>query len=195
MPTSLYKSFSIFLGVIFVVIFLVVLVSYGFYPVAWVSGEMLTARRFNNNYGAATLYYHNLAQGYGAEVSSSTPLTPTEIQASVLDQLIENKLIERGIREEIGADAEALALSRVEKFDRSRSIEAAVHTFYGWKFDEFEREILVPKAKQEILSGRLFLKGRKFEDWLAEEKRSKRVMIFSGIFYWDGEGVRIHDQE
>ena len=190
-----YKPYLVFLGIVVVALVLLSFVSLGFYPIVWVAGDFVSARHFYKHYGAATLYYQNALRTYNVLSSSSTQLTPTEIQASVLDQLIENTLVARGVREEVGEDAEALAQNRLEKFDQGQTVKAAVHTLYGLGFEEFEHEILLPQAQFELLSGRLFLRGKKIDDWLLETKRSSRVIIFSNRFSWDGEQVRINDEE
>ena len=37
----------------------------------------------------------------------------------------------------------------------------------------------MPQAKREILMGRLYLKGEKYEDWVAQKRKEAAVSIYS----------------
>ncbi len=183
------KFYVIFFSIIAFGVIAISLISYGYYPVAIVNGHFITAKLFANDYAITSAYYQSIVKSY--KNSSSTPeiLTSSEIQQSVLTGLIENVLIEDGARKEIGRDLNRLIDDKISKATDIEGIDKAVKSVYGMNMDDFKKEILVPQAERDVLTGSLFLKGQKIEDWLSAAKKSSRVMILSGKFYWDGESV------
>lgn len=187
-----YKLYIIFFSIIALGVVAISFISFGYYPVAIVNGHLITARMFVSDYAVASVYYRNILKTY--EKSSSTPdvLTPGQIQQSVLTGLIENVLIDDGARKEIGKDLDRLVNEKVVQAADTDGIEKAVKSVYGIDINDFKEEILVPQAERDVLTGSLFLKGQKIEDWLSAAKKSSSIMILSGKFYWDGENVNSH---
>lgn len=190
-----YKFHIIFLSAVIVGTAVIYLVSAGYYPVALVGSRIITAKTFVKDYGMADMYYRNVLKAemnsqQNKDSSSTVPdLTPVQIQQAVLSMLIENTLVENGARREAGSSFDSIIDKKVNEAIAEPGIEKAIQTIYGVGLDDFKKEILAPQAERDILAGNLFLKGEKIEDWLAEKKRTSRVIIFSGKFYWDGEKV------
>ncbi|HUX36008.1 MAG TPA: hypothetical protein VMV71_03185 [Candidatus Paceibacterota bacterium] len=187
-----YKLYAIFFLVIALGVAAIFFISFGYYPIAIVNGRFITAKTFVNDYAVASVYYQNILKTY--EKSSSTPeiLTPAQIQQSVLTGLIENVLIDDGARKEIGSGLDNLVNEKVNQAvdsGASGDIEKAVKSVYGINMNDFKNEILVPQAERDLLTGSLFLKGQKIEDWLTAAKKAGNIIILSGKFYWDGENV------
>ncbi len=183
------KLYAVFFSAIAFGIAAISFVSYGYYPVAIVNGHFITAKLFANDYAIASAYYQNIVKSYGNSSSTAGVLTSSEIQQSVLTGLIENVLIEDGARKEMGGDLSRLVNEKVSKATDIDGIDKAVKSVYGMSLDDFKKEILVPQAERDVLTGSLFLKGQKIEDWLSAAKKSSKVMILSGKFYWNGETV------
>ena len=204
-----YKIYFVFCVAVALITAAVYYVSIGYYPIATVNGSFITEKTFSENYNTASFYYRNILKAYAATstdsmnsfgnglpqngTSSSTPkiLTPAEIQQSVLSGLVENILIENGARKEIGEELDRLVTEKVNQAAGTPGTGKAVGAIYGLSLADFKKEILVPQAERDILTGSLFLKGQKIEDWLIAEKKASKVMIFSGKFYWNGEDVAI----
>ncbi|MEK7546649.1 MAG: hypothetical protein AAB536_00490 [Patescibacteria group bacterium] len=167
-------------------------VSSGYYPIAVVNGKFISERAFADDYAVASLYYRNFLKTYQSSSSTPETLTPEQIQKSVLTGLIENILIDSGARKETGGDIDGLVKEKIDRAASGPDMEQAVKALYGLNIEDFKEEILAPQAKRDILTGSLFLKGEKIDDWLAAAKKSSRVLIFSGKFYWDGESVASH---
>ncbi len=195
-----YKLYIVFFVIIGLGTAAVSFVSAGYYPIAVVNGNIITASTFTNNYDVVSTYYNNLLKAYrtasstvqsdSGQASSTLPaLTPSQIQKSVLSGMIENILIENGARKEMGNDLNRLVDEKVSQASEGPDIAKAVKTLYGLSMDDFKNKILVPQAERDILTGSLFLKGQKIEDWLTAEKKSSTVIILSGKLYWNGNDV------
>ena len=188
-----YKLYVIFAVCLAAGLGLVFLISNNYYPILLVNNQPVSAHEFWAMYQSAARYYQNVLATYSARMSTSTPLTngptPAELKASVLDQLIESNLIAGGLKQELGKSAEAMITERVGKYRANPSLAQAARALYGLSYADFEREVLVPQAQKDILSGRLFLKGQKIEAWLAAAKSAAQVTIFSPQFSWDGKRV------
>ncbi len=184
-----YKFYIVFLVIIGLGISTFSFISSGYYPIALVDGNLIIARTFLNDYIAASSYYDNLVKA-GQSASSSIPvLSREDIQKSVMAGLIENVLIKNGARKEIGGDLNRMVNEKVNEATNAPEMEKTVLALYGLNFGDFKKEILVPQAERDVLTGSLFLKGEKIEDWLAAAKKSSNIIIFSGKFYWNGQNV------
>ena len=158
-----------------------------------ISGRILFAREFSRNYEAAALYYRNLVKTYEPNLPSEKTLSVLDLQVSVLNQLVENRLVDRALGEEVRDDLKGLVEARVGKLQNGEDLTKAVQALYGLSYKDFEEAVLVPQAKLDILTGRLFLKGKKIEEWLSEAKTASKVIIFSREFTWDGKEVKVND--
>lgn len=165
------------------------LVSLGYYPIAIVNGIFITARTFTKDYGAASMYYANYLKIYRFPGSDAAPLSSDDIARAVMDQLIENALAAQGAEKEAGSDLENLVNEKINEAVKNSQLENAAKTLYGLSLDDFKNEVLKPQAERDILTGRLFLKGQNIDTWLADAKKSARVIFFSGRFRWNGTEV------
>lgn len=176
---------------------LVFLVSNNYYPILLVNGEPISAHRFWAVYQSAARYYQNVLTTYASQSSSSLPnllsggSSQRQLEASVLDQLVEASLIAEGIRQEVGPEADTLVAGRIKKYRDNANLSRAAQALYGLSYSDFEAEVLIPQAQKDIMSGRLFLKGQKIEDWLVQARTAAQVTIFSSAFSWDGKAVTI----
>jgi SurA N-terminal domain len=167
------------------------------YTIAVVNGESISSTRFTTNYRAAAVYYKNFKATYvdpmqnaSSSTATSTPeLTDGELKASVLTQLIEGQLVSQAAEKEVGSALPGMIKERTDHYASDSKLTDAARTLYGIGEKDFLNEVLIPQADADILRGRLFLKGQKFEDWLADAKKDADVQIFSDQFTWDGEKV------
>ncbi|MBI4085356.1 MAG: SurA N-terminal domain-containing protein [Candidatus Liptonbacteria bacterium] len=183
-----YIAFFIIFGIGTSAVFLV---SSGYYPVAIVNGHFIPAKSFAHDYSIASTYYKNLLKAGNASSSAQTSLTEDQIGQSVLSQLIENALIDGGVRKEVGGNLNKMIDEKVNQAIAFPDAEKAISAFYGITLEDFKKDILVPQAKRDILTGNLLLKGEKIDDWLQTAKKSSSVIVLSGRFYWDGENVGV----
>ncbi len=185
-----YKLYIVFLTIVGAGAIALFFASSGYYPIAVVGGRVITAKAFAKDYLMAEMYYKNVLK---SAVGSSTAaeLTEEQIQQSVLYMLIENELVDIGAQKEVGGSVDDLVNKKIGEVATEPGIEKEIEAVYGVGFNDFKSEILVPQAKRDILTGNLLLKGKKIEDWLAEAKKSSKVIIFSGKFYWDGKNVSV----
>ncbi len=186
-----YRFHIAFGLLVFSGLFLFFLVSLGYYPIAIVNGDVISGRKFKKHFEAGNLYYDRFQETYKELIAKDSTLAPRDIQASILEQLIEDKLVHKGVREELKDDFDYLLKAKVEKYDEDVSLQQAALTLYGLNFNDFKEEILIPQAERELLSARLFLKGEKIEDWLLKTKRTSKVSILSNQFHWTGDKVEL----
>ena len=207
MNTDALKAFflnktniRILAALVLAIVIAVIVISSGWYYVATVNGTPITARAFFKNYRASTISADTLSKMYAeraqnqfgsGDSATSTPaiMSDAEIKTSVLMGLIERALIRDGARAEAGSGLDALVREKVSKYENDATLKNAAQTLYGFTPEEYQAEILMPQAEQDILAGRLFLKGQRLDAWLKEAKKSARVNIFSRDFSWDGEKV------
>lgn len=186
-----YKPYLIFLSFIAFGLIVFSVASFGFYPILSVDGSFVSARTFWKNLKAGSIYYNNLVRNVDDISQGTSALSSTDLEISVLTQLVENKLIAKELKKEINKNLDLLIQSKINRFNEDVKFKEVAKTFYGLEPKDFEREILVPLANQEILSGRLFLKGGNIENWLSETKKLSAVKIFSPEFVWENGEVKM----
>ena len=192
MKSPRLRPYIFFIALLAFGLFGAYLVSIGYYPVAFAGGQFITARQFHDTYGAASIYSETYLETY---YPTSTPEDLDDkaslLQAAVLDQLIEEAIVSQELHKEVGSDFDVLVSEKVNKFDSSDNLRSAADQLFGLSYDDFKDRVLVPQAEREVMEGRLFLKGQTFDPWLSSVKKSKRVLIFSSRFGWDGNKVKV----
>lgn len=164
------------------------------YPLAVVDYQIIAARDFYANYRASITYYKNALDVYNEKDSAAleSDEVKIEIQKAVLDGLIEDILIDKELKSQIGSvELDKIVGRKIEEAVSGQKIQKAVETLYGLSFEEFKKRVLVPQAKREILEGRLFLQNppADLDEFLKELKLKSRILIFLPDFKWDGEKV------
>ncbi len=173
---------------------IVFLLAAGFYPIALSYDWFVTARLFNEILKSSANYYEKAA----SLSSTSTPAAgmpdfKTELKRATLDKLIENRIIDKILKQNLGGKyvekviRQKLANLQSED-EKEKSLNQAVRTLYDLPYEKFRREVVIPQIKKEILDGQLYLRGIDFEKWLAEVKSSLHPMILMFDLYWkDGK--------
>ncbi|MCR4328674.1 MAG: hypothetical protein NUV53_04150 [Patescibacteria group bacterium] len=180
------KQYLFFLIIVGVVGLIAIVIRGGYYPIALVGNTVLFAKEFKTHYRVAETYYRNAAASYG--VTSTVPFAQLERMA--MASLIEGALIHTEIQEEIENNVDVLVKDRIDKFMSDTELLQAAKVLYGTSAEELRDVILVPQAEREILTGNLFLRGERLDDWLVSAKKEKRIVIFVGGF---GD-VEIHEE-
>ena len=186
---SRYKTYLLFTAIVFTGLAIAFFAMGGYYPIALVNGNLVSARTFSREYAAADAYYRRVIQTYGAQALGPAALAPSDIRALVMEKVVEDALIENAARREVGADLSALVENKLSELSADGELAKAASTLYGLNKADFRNFVLVPQAERDILSGRLFLKGEKFDDWLTQAKQSANISIFSNQFRWTPQGV------
>ena len=185
-----YKPYLIFSSIMAAGILAIFLVSQGYYPIAMVQGSFVSAKTFTEEYRAASFSYQNALKAYGSVLQNSSTLTQADLQAGVMDQIIENDIIKNAAQKEAGSALDGLVQSKVGQYANDEALAKASVTLYGLDQKALIADVLVPTATKDILAGRLTQQGIKFDDWLASAKKSAQVIIFSSQFRWDGAEVK-----
>jgi hypothetical protein len=185
-----YKMYITFLILIGLGILVSLIASLGYYPIAIADGHIITAHMFWKHYQAGVTYSEKFITTYKPLLHDQNQNIPSaELQASVLDELIENNLIDQEARKQFGNDFSYFLSKKIDGFNNDEKLRQAALTLYGMSFADFRDEVLTPEAEREMLSGKLFLNGKNLNDWLLDKKHSISVRIFSGSLHWTGEKV------
>ena len=165
----------------------------GYYPVAIVNSSLITARSLNSEYLVAYQYYSRvLADKKEFDVQSLD--FQKELRRAALNDLIENHLVYEELKVKIGNDLEGVVEGRIEISEADRlNLEEAAQVLYGLSLTNFKEIILVPRARREILEGRLSSEKKSLDGWLADASQSAKVFILTPEFFWDKNKVAVRD--
>ncbi len=165
----------------------------GYWPIAFVGYSPITYNAFKEQTLIADRFYAVSLQVSGQNMDlMKSGAVIKDLQRTALDALVEQLLIERELDRRFKSDdLDRLVANKTGGIDlNSDEIKKGTSLLYGLTVDEFKREILVPKAKQELLEGNMLLNdGGTFNDWLTRQKRSASVAVFVPGLRWDGSEV------
>jgi hypothetical protein len=190
------------LNLILLIILILILVfgiiaNLNYYPVISVNNVPISAKKLNINMRAA-IYYLNTYKKLQEErrlnqntSASLKELSQGEIKLFVLNQLIENELIHQEAEKRIGSNLKDLVNEKINNY-LNPELEIAALEIYGLNKNDFKNEILIPQAEKDILAGRLFLENKNIADWLKEQKKQAKVIVFDKKFKWNGENLELN---
>ena len=186
-----YKMYALLIALVAVGVGIFTLVTLGYYPVAVVGSSFINAHQFNRNYKAMVIYATAIEKMDPASTTARENFSPDKIQSLVLEDLIEQKIIAKKLAAEAGQELPELIATRVNKFENDNGLQKAAEGLFGLSYDEFKEEVLIPQARRDILTGRLFLNGQSFDVWLKDTKKNTNVYIFSPHLKWDKENQTV----
>lgn len=181
-----YQTYILFIAIVAVGLTFTFLVLGGYYPIAMVEGTLVSAHTFNVEYAASTRYYQNMVKTYGSQVPT---LGTDDIKLLTMENIIENVLVAKAAQKEVGGDLNGLIQNKLSAYSSDASLLQAATGLYGFNKNDLWNLVLMPQAERDILSGRLFLKNQKFDDWLTQAKQSANISLFSGGLKWTPQGV------
>lgn len=193
-----YKKI-IYWGLFVIISIAIIFIAIGWWPVATVNGSVITFAQFSKNYDIAVHFYQSELKLGQKDISLlNTEKAKTEMRQAVLESAIENELIDKELKKQLSdGDLVFMISEKINKVDlSSENFKKGVEMLYGLSPDDFRELILMPKAKEEILQGRLFLKDSsqisEMDGWLKEEKIKAKVFIFIPGLFWSKDGVNIN---
>lgn len=190
---SATKVFTIFFALIAFGLSSFYLVRLGTYPVAVVGASIVSARSLNATVIAAHRYYVQSLQASGdrsADDAFEDHAAALELRRAALDRLIEDAIISRELKDRLGEDLESVIADKLAAVELSPKTEKAVSTLYGLTLARFREMVLAPKAREEILQGRVFAEGNQdFGTWLKNIKKNVKIVVLAPDLAWNGEKV------
>lgn len=192
-----YKKFQFFyltfLAIIFAGLAAYYIIHLGYYPVAIVNSDFISAKTLNEEFAAALRYYSAALKGKdGVNIESRE--FRREIRRATLGDLIDKSLIYNEVKNRLGSDLDNLVNNKIDQqLTNRKNVEDAAKLLYGLNLADFRELVLIPQARKEILEGRLFLEKRDFDSWLSATEKSAKVFIITPEFYWDKNGLAVRN--
>lgn len=170
-----------------------VAVTTGFYPVAFAGMRPIFYRTLMSLQQGMTHYLVMQAKSAGEEfdpsVSEHADFLST-IKKDSLTLLIEDAIIVSEGRKLI-EDFDAAAKSKGEEASKNaKNLAKSIEFAYALTRKEFNKLILMPQARRDVVRRHLEEKNQTFDEWLKDAKKLKRIRILFVPYEWDGEGVR-----
>lgn len=164
------------------------------YPVAIVNGDYITARNYEVNLDVAVNYAKGIAgdKAENQEMIESVEFKK-ETQRSVLESLVEARLISDYLDKNIKAkDLKAIIENKIKSAIGGKDVAKGIAKLYGLSVSDFEKLVLIPQAKYEIIEGRFMIENKNFSEWIKEAKQTAKVTIYISGFKWGVNGVEIN---
>lgn len=162
----------------------------GYYPAAIVNGSMIWARDVNTAAKSAYNFYLQANEAGDGPVLTGADARAllAEVRRASLEKFIEEKLIEKELRDRFDDGAREL-IDKKMKIADNQTLRDAVYGLYGVSLEEFRDLILRKEAVREVLSEDFKAKNQDFPKWLEEAKKSASVSILSGGYSWNNGGL------
>ena len=177
-----------------IVIAIVVFISTQSYPIALVNWRPITLKSFEKDFSVAVHYYQKMLETYDRNQTAvlDSLEIQREIERAVLEQLIKNSLVRQELEKQIkSGELEKMIDNKIQEALKGKDVGKEIETLYGLSLDAFKERVLKPQAETEIITGRLFLQNKSFDDWLKESK-AKIIILMPG-FEWKNGQVMITD--
>lgn len=186
-------SKKLFVGSIIIFLCLISIFT-GYYPVAVVDGSLvffITWRKMEDS----VKYFANIElRSAGQPLIDFSGAENRELLLSerrdTLTFLIEDALIAAEGRKLVRGFKKSAASRTKEAVGNGYSMAEAARISYNLDFDDFQKLVLLPQARSEILLGVFQERGLDFAGWLQDSKRNKKVFLLFTPFSWNGEGVK-----
>ena len=181
---------TFFLGLLFFVLLLTLVIRGGYYPVALAHGDWIKARDFWRDYNASLTYYRETGT-LGRLTNDFDPEFRSEIARASLERLVENALIKRGLGELVGRKESARLVAEKLNSENTNSpiLAEATSKLYKITAEEFIKMVGLPKARQDVLIDSLQNSQESFESWEKDVKSRATIIVFDSRFDWDGDSV------
>ncbi len=171
-----------------------VIVRLGFYPVAMVNFNVITAAEMEKNAVATENYFRNLSLLYGSDSDAmDKEESRKEIRRAALDKLISEVLIYEELSGRV-ENFQLIAENKIrEALNEKEKLDDGIKKLYGLTILEFKNQVLLPQAYQEILEGRLFLKNENFKAWLDDSRVKARIFILVPDLMWSDKLIKLRN--
>jgi len=184
------RNFAILAVIVFIAAGIYFFVSRN-YPIAFVGNSPILNGDFQKSYLIGYNFYSN---GLKIDNQDSTILKSddikNELRRATLDVLIGQKIISAELEKRMKTEDLSQMIS--EKINNinfdSDNFKKGSEFIYGASAENVKNLVLIPKAKEEILEGRLILENSQInnlDDWLKQKKSEASVKILMPGFYWD----------
>ena len=185
------KRFLTFQNVVFggaiLLSFFLIILALGWYPIASVNGDLISARHFRQYVDSALSYQATSFSTYSASSTrllAASQQSEAQLGSVALDELIEHQLIFQGVEEKIQDSHVQLTKDKVANYREQPELIGASRDLFRISPELFSNVLLEPEARRELLRGRLFLDGVVLDEWLIEKRKSAKVRIFSPTYIW-----------
>lgn len=160
-------------------------IGFGFLPVLNVEGQWASYSEFQKVYGAIRVF-DQISKGGGARASE-------EMKKMALENIIENRLLDELIKEantELAKKAEELVQKTLRE-NKNLSLDEASRNLYGISAADFQKLVLLPQAKKDLLADYYKSNPERLTDLWTTLLKSAKVRIYYPGFYWENGEVKI----
>lgn len=173
---------------------LTLLIWSGFYPVAFVGWSPIFSSTWRKVENAEKQFANVQAHSLGLAIINFSSLQNADLKIKIRKDtllfLIENKIMEQE-GPEVVADFNKMVKKRVgDALRLGGSMKDAARVNYNLSEDDFEKLILWPQARQDVLNVFLEQQGIQFNDWMNKKKTSKKIRLVFNPFSWEGGKVK-----
>ncbi len=169
-----------------------VVVSDGYYPVAFVNGTMITGKDLNTDYNAALFYFKNALLTYGSNPQVlEKDVSQEEIRRATLDKIISDMLIYTEAKQRLGDELDKLSTALVSENFQDQKLADITEKIYGLSAEDFKVRVLKTQAYRELVARNMNDRREDFDAWLANAKQHAHVIILVPNLSWqDGSVVK-----
>lgn len=170
------------------------LITQGLYPAAIVNGRFIGARSFGEAVASVNQYYEQALKTYAPDTKKEDAgISPAEVRRATLDKMIENELISHELKAMVGDEETSLVQEKINALGTlsGAEFEKAVKTLYGLTPARFRALVLEPKAREEILQGKISAaqNNSDFPSFLSDLRGKASVRILIPGLYWENGKV------
>lgn len=184
------KSKIIIASIIFVVIVGVIIYA-GFFPIASVNGDLIWYRDMTKSASAIKQLQRTSSGADLPSLAGTTTLSAlgaSDIERGVLEELMYEKIIAQELArvdssqnwdKRVAQDTEGLLAGRDKAV-----LSEATRALYRLDLEDFEKLVLAPQVREDLLRKELALRAKDPEEWLKNAFQNARVKIYFFGYEW-----------
>jgi hypothetical protein len=189
------KIFIILIFAVFIALGVYFFVSRN-YPIAFTGDSSILNRNFQDSYLISYNFYNNSLKANNQDtIILKSDEIIKELKRATLDVLVGQKIIDSELKKRIKSeDLDKIVNEKINSVDlNSDNFNKGTEFIYGTSAENIKNLVLITKAKEEILQGRLILETSQvdFDQWLKQKKAEAKVEILMPGFYWNNGEVGI----
>lgn len=191
---------KIIVGAIFFILIIAIGLYFYFYNglsilvIAKVGNKKISLLDYQKNINAG-LNYYNLQKKAGLlkdDDLKNEQKYKDNLEISVLQQMIENKIVELALIDNFNYDSKNLNKISEAKINQvlseNKDLSKNAEALYNLKLEDFKKLILRPAALKEILNEELKKKGEKYINaWFLEQSKKYNIEIYFKDLKWNKE--------
>lgn len=163
---------------------MLIVVGFGFFPVARVGGSYVYYREMQKLTRAAEVFKSSLnTSPFKEELDQGA-----DARKAALEELIFQRVVRNAFGEFGGIPQKEIYenMAKVLGGADPKKLAEAARQLYALSYEDFKKYVILPKVEEAELERKVEASGKKYDEWLQDKTKTTSVSIYFLPYKWDG---------